>query len=146
MTRCFLVLQLGVQLEKVAKVTHMLVVSLDSDTSIMLQGHGSLQEAELITRFIQNLRGNGVVLLQTWHQFVHHKASSTDDQNVIDMDENNATAISILENAWVRLVLGHVKLCLQMTSYGLVPQEASITLTWQHLSQIVILYLCEGRF
>ena len=104
MTRGLFVLKLGVELEQVTKVLHVLVVHLHGDPAIILHGHSALQKAELITRLLKVLCGDCINLFEAFHQTFHHKLLLADNQNVIHMDKNNAAAVGILENAWVRLV------------------------------------------
>ena len=89
-TRDLFVLKLGVELEQVTKVLHVLVMHLHSDPAIILHCHSALHHQA----------SQGIV----WRLYKPFRGTLADNQNVIHMDKNNAAAVGILENAWVGLM------------------------------------------
>ena len=63
----------------------MFVVRLNGDPVIVLQSHAPFQEANFITWLFHDLCGHLIALLQTFHQLLHDKLTTSNDQNVVHM-------------------------------------------------------------
>jgi hypothetical protein len=81
----------------------MFVVRLNGDPVIVLQSHAPFQEANFITWLFHDLCGHLIALLQTFHQLLHDKLTTSNDQNVVHMNKHKATVVSCFQNVRITI-------------------------------------------